>query len=63
MALVAVVAVQQRRPAGGGNAGDRYGGRIDLRDRPITPEGSSILGTAVCPIILLRPESTYDKFA
>ena len=32
MALVADVAVQQRRPAGGENSAGRYGGRIDLRE-------------------------------
>ena len=34
--LVAVVVVQQGRPAGGENSAGCYGGRIDLRERPIT---------------------------
>ena len=33
-----VVAVKQDRPAGGGSAAGRYGERIDLRERPITPD-------------------------
>jgi len=39
VALVAVVAVQQERPAGGENSAGRYGRRIDLRERSITPDG------------------------
>lgn len=34
-----VVAVQQERTAGGRNAASRDGGRIHLRERPITPDG------------------------
>ena len=37
MALVAVV--EQERPAGGGSSAGGYGGRVNLRERPITPDG------------------------
>ncbi|VXA88671.1 hypothetical protein AERO8C_70299 [Aeromonas veronii] len=37
--MVAVVAVTQGRPVGGGNSAGHYGGRIYLRERPITPDG------------------------
>ena len=37
--LIVVVAVQQERPTGVENSAGRYGGRIHLRERPITPTG------------------------
>jgi hypothetical protein len=37
--LIAVVAVKRGRPAGGENSAGRDSGRIDLRERPITPGG------------------------
>ena len=43
--LVAVVAVQQDRPAGGGNSAGCYGGRRDLRERPITPAANRPYGS------------------
>ncbi len=59
--MITVVAVQQRRPAGGENSAGRYGGRIYLREHQITPAvnrtyglGSIVITDSVNPIQLTR---------